>query len=59
MMVFAFRGIPLSFGPVLEATSYVYVTIFGVVLFKEKVGLKKAVALGLIIAGICVFSLGM
>ena len=27
--VIAYRGVPLSLGPVLEATSYIYVTISG------------------------------
>ena len=45
-------------GPILEATSYVYVTVFGVTIFKEKMTRKKLVALGLILAGICVYSFG-
>ena len=37
LSIIAYRGIPLSMGPVLEATSYIYVTIFGVTIFKEKI----------------------
>ena len=29
LSIIAYRGIPLSMGPILEATSYIYVTIFG------------------------------
>lgn len=54
--VFAYRGVPLSMGPVLEATSYIYVTIFGVTIFKEKINKRKAAALCLIVAGIIVCS---
>lgn len=57
LSILAYRGIPLSMGPVLEATSYIYVTIFGVTIFKEKINGKKLLALGLIIAGILVYSL--
>ena len=57
LSIFAYKGIPLSMGPVLEATSYIYVTIFGVKIFKEKISLKKIIALILIISGIVVFSL--
>ncbi|MEG2201819.1 MAG: EamA family transporter [Raoultibacter sp.] len=46
-------------GPVLEATSYIYVTIFGVVIFKEKINRKKICALGLILLGVVVYSLGL
>lgn len=54
--VFAYRVVPLSLGPVLESSSYVYVTILGVVLFHEKITPKKAIALVLIIVGIAISS---
>lgn len=58
MVVFAYRVVPLSLGPVLESTSYIYVTIFGVIFFKEKVTAKKLIALALILGGIVVYSFG-
>lgn len=57
LSVFAYRGIPLSMGPVLEATSYIYVTFFGVKIFREKLDKKKLIALLLIIGGIAVYSI--
>lgn len=54
--VFAYRGIPLTMGGVLEATSYIYVTFFGVKIFHESVNAKKLFALALIIAGIVIYS---
>lgn len=57
LSIIAYRGIPLSMGPILEATSYIYVTIFGVKIFKEKLNKKKILALGFIIVGIMVYSL--
>lgn len=56
LSILAYRGIPLSMGPVLEATSYMYVTFFGVTIFKEKINRKKFIALLLIIMGIVVYS---
>ncbi|MGN6711788.1 EamA family transporter [Anaerocolumna jejuensis] len=56
LSVLAYRGIPLSMGPVLEATSYIYVTIFGVKIFHEKINKKKLLALALIILGIVIYS---
>ena len=53
----AYREVPLSLGPVLESTSYLYVTAFGALIFKEKVTPKKLAALALIGGGICVFAL--
>ena len=56
LSIVAYRGIPLSMGPVLEATSYFYVTFFGVKIFSEKLNIKKVVALGLIILGIMIYT---
>ena len=54
--VFAYEVVPLSKGPILEATSYIYITIFGVTIFKEKLTKRKVIALITIIAGIVVYS---
>lgn len=56
MTIIAYREIPLSLGPVLEATSYIYVTVFGIVIFKEKFSLTKFCALALILAGILIYA---
>ena len=49
--VTAYKVIPLSLGAVLETTSYLYITFFSVVIFKEKLNSKKLLALLLIILG--------
>ncbi len=59
LSVLAYRGIPLSMGPVLESTGYIYVTLFGVLIFKERMTKGKWAALALIIAGIVVYSFGL
>ena len=56
MSILAYRGIPLSMGPVLEATSYLYVTFFGVKIFHEDLNPRKVLALVLIIGGIVTYS---
>ena len=57
LTIFAYRVVPLSMGPILEATGYIYVTVFGVLIFREKLSLPKILALGLIVAGIVVYAL--
>lgn len=59
LSVIAYRGIPLSLGPVLEASGYLYITAFGVLIFKERMTTRKIVALGLIIVGIAIYALGL
>lgn len=59
MTIYAYKEVPLSLGPILESTSYLYVTVFGILIFKERFNAKKVVALALIIVGIVVYSLGV
>ena len=56
LSIYAYKVVPLSMGPILEATGYIYVTIFGVTIFHEKLDRWKLIALALIIGGIIVYS---
>ena len=57
LSIYAYKVVPLSLGPVLEATSYLYITFFGITIFKEKINKKKIFSLCLIITGILVYAL--
>ncbi len=59
LSVVAYRGIPLSMGPILDATGYIYVTFFGVTIFHERLTAKRVLALVLIVTGIIVYSMGI
>lgn len=59
LCVLAYRVVPLSYGPILEATSYIYIAIFGLCVFGEKLNKKKVFALALIVGGIIVYSFGV
>lgn len=56
LSILAYRGLPLSMGPILEATSYFYITFFGVKIFGERINARKCIALGFIIIGILIYS---
>lgn len=58
LSVLSYRGIPLSMGPILDATGYLWVTLFGVTIFHERLGARKLLALLLIVGGIVVYALG-
>ena len=51
----ALRKVPVSFVPVAEASSYVFVLLFGKIFFKERFSKRKIIAMILIMAGIVVF----
>ena len=54
MTILAYRGVPLSLGPILESSGYFWVTILGYVILKETVSKKKAVGLLVILLGILI-----
>lgn len=57
LSVIAYKVVPLSFGPILESTSYIYVTVLGAKFFGETINSKKVIGLVLIITGIIVYAL--
>lgn len=59
LSILAYRAIPLSMGAILDATGYIYVTIFGVTIFHERLNTRRLVALGLILLGIVIYSCGL
>ena len=52
LTVLAYRGVPLSMGPVLETTGYLWVTIMGRLILKEKVSMRKLSGLAVIVLGV-------
>lgn len=55
--IIAYRVIPLSLGTMLDSLGYIFVSVFGVVIFKEKMGTKKIISLVLIITGIVIYTI--
>lgn len=58
LTLWAYKVIPLSLGQAMETTAYIYIVLFGVFVFKEKITVKKLLSLCMIVTGIIVFSLG-
>ena len=56
--VLGYKGVPLSLGPILEATGYIWVAVLGKMFLNEKIGAKKATGLLVIIIGIVIASFG-
>lgn len=54
--VVAYKYVPLSLGPVLESSGYVFVTLLGYFVLKEKIRSKKLIGMIVIIVGIILFS---
>ena len=52
--IVAYKGVPLSLGPILESTGYIWVAILGRICLKEKIEKRKLSGLLLIILGVAV-----
>ena len=52
--IYAYKGIPLSAGPMLETTGYLWISLLGYFILKEKISRRKLVGLGVVIAGIMI-----
>jgi uncharacterized membrane protein len=57
LTIFAYKGVDLSFGLVLESTGYIFVTFMSIVFLKERLTLRKITGIFLIIIGIIIFGL--
>ena len=57
LTTFAYRGLPMSYGSVLETTGYFSVTVLGALFLGERITRKKLAALAVIIIGIAVYFL--
>lgn len=55
LTIYAYKKVPLSMGPVLESTGYIFVTILGYVCLHEKVGIRKLLGVLCIFAGVIIF----
>ena len=53
--VFAYKYVPLSMGPILGTTEYIFVALLSLWLLKEKISKKKLIGLITIVIGVLVF----
>lgn len=53
----AYRKVPLSLGQILESSGYIFVTILGMTILKERLTRKKLLGMGIILVGILIFTL--
>lgn len=53
--IYAYRGMDFSLGPVLETSSYIFITFLSAVILKEKITKKKLIGILIIIMGILLY----
>lgn len=57
LTVWAYKYVPLSMGPILESTGYIWVTVLGYLMLKEKITKNKFWGIFIIIVGIIIFNI--
>lgn len=55
--MYALKVVPLSMSPILEATGYIFVLILSLIFLKEKPKRRQLLGMGVIIAGIAIYSI--
>lgn len=55
--VYAYKYVPLSMGPVLEALGYVFIGILGFFVLKERLNTKSLLGMAFIVVGVIICSL--
>ena len=55
--IWAYKVIPLSLGPIMESSGYLFVAVLSWLFLKEKITKKKMLGLSIIIIGIIIYSL--
>jgi drug/metabolite transporter (DMT)-like permease len=56
MTTLAYKVVPLTIGPVLESTGYIYIGVLSLLILKEKLSRRKILGNILIIAGIFIYA---
>ncbi len=54
LTVYCYKVIPLSIGAMLESSGYVFVTLLGYLILKERVSKNKIIGMALVILGVIV-----
>ena len=55
--VYCYKVVPLSMGAMLEASGYVFVTVLGRLMLKEKVSLQKIIGMALVVVGVIIVAI--
>ncbi len=57
LTVYCYKELPLSLGAILDSSGYVFVTVLGRLILKERVSVQKIAGMALVIAGVIIVAL--
>lgn len=56
--IYSYKNLPLSLGPVIEASGYFFIAVMDRVILKEKISKRKILGISVIISGILIVCTG-
>ncbi len=57
LTMYALRHVPLTYSPIIEPLSYIFVPVIGVLILKEKISKRRILGILIMLVGIAVFSM--
>ncbi len=57
LTMYALKFVPLTYSPIIESTSYIFIPLFGVAMLREKITKRRWIGIGIILIGILIFTL--
>lgn len=57
LTMYALKYVPLTYSPVIEPLSYIFVPVIGVLVLKEKISRRRVLGITIMLVGIVIFSM--
>ncbi len=57
LTMYALKYVPLTYSPIIEPLSYIFVPVIGVLVLKEKISKRRVLGILIMLVGIVVFSM--
>lgn len=57
LTMYALKYVPLTYSPIIEPLSYIFVPVIGVMILKEKISIRRSLGIGIMLVGIVIFSM--
>ena len=57
LTMYALKKVPLTYSPIIEPLSYIFVPVIGVLVLKEKISRRRILGIAIMFVGIVIFSM--
>ena len=57
LTMYALKYVPLTYSPIIEPLSYIFVPVIGVLVLKERISKRRVLGIAIMLVGIVVFSM--